>query len=174
MIDKIIKLQGVGLLHDPLPHGAVSLSRTVTVYSDNGRGKSTLAAVLRAAAAGETKELSARTTLGGTKDVAIELLVDGSVCACDGTTWTRSADSVLVFDTVFVERNVHAASIVGAEQRRGLLDFALGDEDVVLTRSIEAVAKRASGLDAPIRALKKLIHAQAGILSVDEFVALPL
>lgn len=174
MIEKIIKLQGVGLLHDPLPSGAVALLKTVAVYSDNGRGKSTLAAVLRAAAAGELEELSARTTLGGTKEAACELLIDGSVCEYDGTAWTKSTDSLLVFDAAFIERNVHAASSVGAEQRRGLLDFALGDEDVVLTRAIDARAKQASGLDAPIRALRKQIQAQAGTLSVDEFIALPL
>ena len=148
MIEKIIKLQGVGLLHDPLPSGAVVLSKTVAVYSDNGRGKSTLAAVLRAAASGEIEELSARTTLGGTKEAACELLIDGSVLKYDGTSWTESTDAVLVFDAAFIERNVYAASSVGAEQRRGLLDFALGDEDVALTRAIEARAKQASGLDA--------------------------
>lgn len=174
MIEKIIKLQGVGLLHDPLPSGAVVLSKTVAVYSDNGRGKSTLAAVLRAAASGEIEELSARTTLGGTKEAACELLIDGSVLKYDGTSWTESTDAVLVFDAAFIERNVYAASSVGAEQRRGLLDFALGDEDVALTRAIEARAKQASGLDAPIRALKKQIQAQAGTLTVDEFIALPL
>lgn len=173
MIEKIIKLQGIGLLHDALPGGAVVLSKTVAVYSDNGRGKSTLAAVLRAAASGGIEELSARTTLGGTKEAACELLIDGSVLKYDGTSWTQSTDAMLVFDAAFIERNVHAASSVGAEQRKGLLDFALGDEDVALTRAIEARAKQASGLDAPIRALKKQIQAQAGTLSVDEFIALP-
>ncbi|MGO8684479.1 MAG: hypothetical protein ACLQUT_07885 [Thermoleophilia bacterium] len=174
MIDKIIRLQGVGLLHDPLPRGAVALSKTVAVYSDNGRGKSTLAAVLRSVASGEMEELSARTTLGGTKEAACELLIDGSVCEYDGMAWTKSTDSLLVFDAAFIERNVHVASFVGAEQRRGLLDFALGDEDVALTRAIDARAKQASGLDAPIRSLKKQIQAQAGMLSVDEFIALTL
>src|SRR5665648_300189 len=115
VIEKIIKLQGIGLLHDPLPSGAVVLSETVAVYSDNGRGKSTLAAVLRAAASGEIEELSARTTLGGTKEAACELLIDGSVLKYDGTSWTESTDTVLVFDAAVIERKVHVASSAPTE-----------------------------------------------------------
>src|ERR1035438_7655623 len=48
MIRKILKLQNVGLLQDATQNGAVDLARVTAIYADNGRGKSTLAAVLRA------------------------------------------------------------------------------------------------------------------------------
>ena len=41
MIEEIIKIRGIGLLHDSLPNGPQVLSKAVAIYSDSGRGKST-------------------------------------------------------------------------------------------------------------------------------------
>ena len=41
MIEEIIKLKGIGMLHDSLPNGPLALSQAVAIYAENGRGKST-------------------------------------------------------------------------------------------------------------------------------------
>lgn len=45
MISRILKLQNVGLRQDATQSGSVTLGQVTAIYADNGRGKSTLAAV---------------------------------------------------------------------------------------------------------------------------------
>lgn len=64
MLDRIELVQGVGLLHDAngKPHAC---HKATLVYADNGRGKSTLATVLRSAATGDPTLIAHRKTVDG-------------------------------------------------------------------------------------------------------------
>ncbi len=72
MISKILKLQNVGLLQDATQSGAVALEQVTAIYADNGRGKSTLAAVLRACQLGDAGRLNARRTIDATNAPAVK------------------------------------------------------------------------------------------------------
>ena len=60
VIRKILKLQNVGLLQDACAGGGVELAKVTAIYAENGRGKSTFAAVMRACQFGDGGRLSAR------------------------------------------------------------------------------------------------------------------
>jgi len=55
MIEKIVKLRGIGLLHDSLPSGAIQLKPVTIIYGENGRGKSTFSTVCYSLATGESQ-----------------------------------------------------------------------------------------------------------------------
>ncbi len=57
MIEKIVKLRGIGLLHEPLPSGAIQLKPLTLIYAENGRGKSTFATICHSLACGEVHEM---------------------------------------------------------------------------------------------------------------------
>jgi hypothetical protein len=65
MLERIELIQGIGLLHDAngKPHRC---HKATMVYADNGRGKSTLASVLRAASTGDATRMNACKTVDGT------------------------------------------------------------------------------------------------------------
>jgi wobble nucleotide-excising tRNase len=139
MIRKILKLQNVGLLQDATQNGAVELAQVTAVYSDNGRGKSTLAAVLRACQLGDAGRLHARKTIDATSAPAVKLLLPtGNHIEFTTNSWTAALPDIVIFDSEFVEQNVYSGFEVRADQRQSLLEFALGNR----TRSPDRLRAR--------------------------------
>jgi len=141
MILKILELQNVGLLHNATPNGAVDFARVTAIYAENGRGKSTLATVMRACSLRDAGRLHARRTIDSQDVPEISLLVQ------DGTqsvpiefkngVWSGTSPAMIVFDSEFVEQNVYSGLEVRADQRQSLLEFALGDQVVLLKQKVD-------------------------------------
>lgn len=129
MLEKIIRVDGVGIFHNGSP-AARDLAKLTLIYADNARGKSTLSAILRAAAAGDAAALTSRPTIGGTRPAAVHLrFKDGTASRnikFENGSWDSKAPHLHVFDNAFVENNVYAASEVSTGHHEALLDFALG------------------------------------------------
>lgn len=64
MLERISEIQGIGLLHNAnaKPHVC---RRATLIYGDNGRGKSTLATILRSLSTGDGSLINHRITLDG-------------------------------------------------------------------------------------------------------------
>jgi len=138
MISKVLKLQNVGLLQDATQGGAVTLAQVTAIYADNGRGKSTLAAVLRACQLGDAGRLNARKTIDSANAPEVKLLLPtGSHVEFTTNAWTTTLPDIVVFDSEFVEQNVYSGFEVRADQRQSLLEFALGDQTVQLKKQID-------------------------------------
>lgn len=139
MLKKITKLQGLGLFANGTPTPA-DFDRTTLLYAENGRGKSTLAMLLRACARGDATAVLAKKTLNSATASEAALLFEFSgknvpVTFSNGA-WSVSVPQILVFDAEFVEQNVYSGQEVRPEQRQALLEFALGDQAVALQRQI--------------------------------------
>ena len=142
MISKILKLQNVGLLQDATESGAVALGQVTAIYADNGRGKSTLAAVLRACQLGDAGRLNARKTIDATSAPEVKfLLPTGSYVEFTTNAWSATLPDIVVFDSEFVEQNVYSGFEVRADQRQSLLEFALGNQTVQLKQQIDQLAQ---------------------------------
>src|ERR1051326_4699608 len=119
MIRKILKLQNVGLLQDATQGRAVDLAKVCGIYADNGRGKSTLAAALRASGLSDVARLNARKTIDAANPPEIDFLLNtGSHVEFKNNAWIGSSPRILVFDSEFVEQNVYSGFEVRAEQRQ--------------------------------------------------------
>lgn len=176
MLEKIIKLENVGLLAKPLTK-AIELKQTTLVYADNGRGKSTLCAVLRACSTADAQAMLARTTIGGSGQPAVQLRFNlptgGTTVSFDKGAWNAAVPNILVFDQTFIERNVYAGGTVGAEHHQGLLDFALGAASVEKKKQVnDASAAQIAATKARTAAEAKL-QGYRGAMLVKEFLALP-
>ncbi|WP_144157947.1 AAA family ATPase [Paraburkholderia sp. BCC1885] len=133
MLEKIIRIDNVGVFKTGVP-SAVSLKKVTVIYADNGRGKSTLSALLRACGAADAQAIQKRKTIGATGDQAVKLLVrtsvGGSTVSFNGNTWSSAVANVHVFNQEFVERNVYAGTDVTPDQRASMLELALGADSV--------------------------------------------
>lgn len=140
MLEKIIRVDGVGIFHNGTP-AARDLAKLTLIYADNARGKSTLSAILRAAASGDTVALTSRATIGGTRPATVHLLFQepagGRTVKFENGAWDGTAPNVHVFDNAFVENNVYAAGEVSTGHHEALLDFALGSAAVEKRSEVE-------------------------------------
>lgn len=147
MLKKITKLQSIGLFHNGTPE-PVNFDRVTLLYGENGRGKSTLATVLRACGLGDAAKLQAKKTLDTTTPQEVALLFEfggkNTPITFSNGAWSASVRQIVVFDAEFVEQNVYSGQEVRSEQRQALLEFALGDQAVNLQKQIGDLTKKIS------------------------------
>ncbi|WP_163004387.1 AAA family ATPase [Pseudomonas viridiflava] len=165
MLERIEWIRGIGLLHD-VDGKAFKLSRTQLIYADNGRGKSTLASVLRSVADGDASVLLDRKTIDGSiaPDVSLVFGSGHKVILTKGK-WSESRPELLVFDAEFIEKNVHSGGIVSPGQRKNLLQFALGASAVRARAEEEQATKKSLEVNAELaRATAQLAGYHQGML----------
>lgn len=132
MLTRINHIRGTGLFESA--PASPAFTRATLVFGENGRGKSTLAALLRSAIGGESDSIAARRTLGSetAQSASFEVQAEGATATFtlrDGI-WSGPWRDLVVFDAQFVARNVYAGQGVSPDQRASLLNFALGETAV--------------------------------------------
>lgn len=172
MLDRIEIVQGVGLLHDAngKPHPC---HKATLVYADNGRGKSTLATVLRSAATGDPTLIAHRKTVDGVLPPKVILqFSNGHKVNFTANAWSESRPEVLVFDADFVERNVHSGGAVNTGHRKNLLEFALGEAAVAARTAVEQATADAKVATDKLQSLTGQLSGHHPGLTLPQFEAL--
>ena len=173
MIKKLLKLQNLGLLRDACVGGAVDLGRVSAIYADNGRGKSTLASVIRACQMRDAGRMNARKTLDSTDAPLVDLLLStGAHVEFKGNAWTGTPHAIAVFDSEFVEQNVYSGFEIRPDQRQALLEFALGDATVGLKKQVEKLSQSIKYQTAIRGTAEKTLGALALPYAIKDFVVL--
>lgn len=137
MLERIADIQGIGLLYQANGKSHTCQKATL-IYADNGRGKSTLARVLRSVSTGDTSLIANCKTVDGTLPPKVVLQFgSGHKISFDNGAWSEQRPDVLVFDADFIERNVHSGGTVNTGHRKNLLEFALGESAVAARTEVE-------------------------------------
>jgi wobble nucleotide-excising tRNase len=176
VLERILKLEGVGLFANPLAK-AVEFKQSTLIYADNGRGKSTLSAVLRACAAADGQAMAARATIGATGATRAQLRFTlpkgGATITFDAGAWDAAMPNLLVFDQAFIERNVFAGGEVHADHHQSLLDFALGTAAVAKKKEVDDASEAMTVATKARSAAEGKLQGYRGTMSVAAFLALP-
>ncbi|MGP9572363.1 AAA family ATPase [Halomonas sp. AOP5-CZ2-32] len=137
MLERICRVKGVGLLHDT-DGRQHTFKKATLVYADNGVGKSTLASIFRSCASNNPDLILRRKTIDGNYQPEVLLqFSNGQQSAFANVSWSNSHPELLVFDADFVEQNVYAGGQVTTDQRKNLLQFALGSSAVNAQREYD-------------------------------------
>jgi len=175
MIEKLIKLNNVGLFKQGLPGAPLEFSPVTLIYGENGRGKSTLASVMRACSTGEPGSLIARRTLDSNEEPEVSILVPSKSghlqVEYKGGRWNYHISWIAVFDSEFVDKNVYSGLEVRPDQRQNLLEFALGDQAVELKKQVDQITMEMEGATKRRTEAEKTLSAYSIPLSVADFVA---
>jgi wobble nucleotide-excising tRNase len=177
MITKIQLLRNIGQFDSVSAGTAIPFERLVLIYAENGRGKTTLAAVLRSLSTGDPIPLSERQRLSAKNGphVIIDCTGGPPLAIFDKGAWNRTLDNVAIFDDTFVDENIYSGLSVAPEHRQHLHELVLGAQGVTLHRNVETLAAKIETHNAELRTREAAISAaDRGLLSVDEFCALPV
>jgi len=176
MISRIQLLRNIGQFDSVSTGATISLGRLTLVYSENGRGKTTLAAVLRSLASGDPIPITERRRLAAAHPPYVVLDCDGGppdAMFQDGV-WNRTLPHLALFDDVFVDANIHSGLAVDARHRQNLHELVLGAQGVALSRQMQQLVSRIEDHNRALREKAGAIAETVGQgFSVDDFCALP-
>lgn len=172
MLERIEEIQGIGLLHAANGKPCTCQKATL-IYADNGRGKSTLAAVLRSLSTNNPSLITDRKTVDGTSAEKVVLQFDsGHKVTFTGNVWSERRPEVLVFDADFIERNVHSGGQVNTGHRKNLLEFALGEPAVAARAAVDKATSEAKAASDNVRSLTEQLSGHHAGLPLAKFESL--
>lgn len=175
MIRHIRLLRNIGQFDSVDAGSTIALSRLVLIYAENGRGKTTLGAVLRSLATGDPIPIIERRRLAAAHSPHVVLDCEGgpSEAVFLNGEWNRTLPRVMLFDDIFVDENVHSGLVIHADHRQKLHELVLGAQGVALSRRIRELV---GCIEVHNRVLREkaggIPEADRGGLSVDDFCAL--
>lgn len=169
MLERIQRVKGIGLLHDA-DGRQHTFKKATLVYADNGVGKSTLASIFRSCASNNPDLILRRKTIDGNYQPEVLLqFSNGQQSAFANVSWSNSHPELLVFDADFVEQNVYAGGQVTTDQRKNLLQFALGTSAVNAQREYDQTDNDALAASQLVRDLTNQLSGFHQGVSLQQF-----
>jgi wobble nucleotide-excising tRNase len=175
MINRLQLLRNIGSF-DSVDNGAnIPLARLTLIYAENGRGKTTLAAILRSLATGNAIPIAERRRLAALHPPHAVLDCAGGPPAAmfQNGGWNRTLPNMVVFDDVFVDENIYSGLVVGPEHRQRLHELILGARAVALNQQLQQAVAQIEEHNRELRSRAAAIGAVPGGMTVDDFCALP-
>lgn len=174
MLDRIRLIRNIGQF-DSVSDGAnLPLSKLALIYAENGRGKTTLSAILRSLGNGDPAPISERKRLGASQGPQVVIqLGTGATINFQGNSWTQAFSNLAVFDDVFVDQNVYSGLSVETAHRQRLHEFILGSQGVAFGKAFQAAVDRVEEHNKELRQKADAIPVSArGNMEVEAFCAL--
>ena len=173
MLRKIVSIQNVGRFEKYCASGDVELKRYNLIFAENGRGKTTVCALLRSLQSGDGAHVIGRTTLGQTDAPEVQILTREGMATFRQGAWTATIPDIAIFDSTFVSQNVHSGDVVDVEHRRSLYRVIVGKQGVDLARQIVTLDGKSRAKAAEMSEKAAALKALAPVgMTVEAFVAL--
>lgn len=174
MIHRLQLFRNVGQF-DTVAAANLPLSRLTLIYAENGRGKTTLAAILRSLGTGDPLPIAERRRLVAQHPphIVVDCVGGPPAAMFQNNAWNRSLPDIVVFDDIFIDQNVYSGLSVDSDHRQRLHELILGAQGVNLNEALQGHVARIDEHNRALRAKGEAIPAAArGTLSVDDFCAL--
>jgi wobble nucleotide-excising tRNase len=172
MLRRIIKIEKIGLFCQTSTHRG-QLEKVTLVFGENGRGKSTLAALLRSCSSGDVSEMTSRVTIDSPGTPDAELLFEHGpkkvTTKLSASGWTVKNPDIVVFDSDFIEKNVYSGASVGPDHRQNLLEVALGSRAVSEKLAVEEATKQSTKHSQDIAAAERVLAARVEGMALAAF-----
>ena len=159
MLKKFVIIKNVSRFKNFSACGDIELKRHSLLFAENGRGKTTLCAVLRSLQSGVGAYVIGRTTLGSADAPEIRILSDGRTFSFGSGVWNSTLPDIAIFDATFVSENVFSGDLVGISHKRNLYRVIVGRDGVILAKEIESLDDASRVKAADIREKTALIQA---------------
>jgi|GEM_PF-346554 len=158
MLKKFIEIKNVGTFRNSRASGDVELRKLNLVHADNGRGKTTLCAILRSLQSGDAQLLLERKTLDSEGSPHVEVRTDSDNITFDNGAWQSIYPQIEVFDTTFVAENVYSGDRIDHDHKRNLCRIVLGAKGVKLAGTFDRLDDELKTAAAEITQAEKVVQ----------------
>jgi len=173
MLQRIVSIKGVGRFRNCGAAGDVTFRRYTLLFAENGRGKTTICAILRSLFTNVPALVLGRATLGQPQPPEVHLqFAQGHITFRNGA-WSAAYPNIEVFDGTYVSDNVFAGDSVDTEHRRNLYKVIIGARGVALAARITEIDAEIGAKNREIRDNRAALQRfQAPAMTTDAFIAL--
>jgi wobble nucleotide-excising tRNase len=154
MLERIVQIKSVGRFRNYAANGDVTFRKLTLVYAENGRGKTTLCAILRSLQSGQTAFIAERKTLATTTPAFVHIRLNNANYQFVNTAWTETYPDIIIFDSAFVSDNVHSGAYVEHEHKKNLYRVIVGSDGVRLAKQIEELDTKIRDANTNLRIKK--------------------
>jgi len=173
MIEHINLIRNVGQFDSVNPSANLTTTPFTLIYAENGRGKTTLAAILRSLAIDDVRLVNERHRLGSQHPPHIVIDHSSEQFVFQNGVWTNTVPEIAIFDDAFVAANVCSGIYLETSHRQNLHELILGDQGVTLNAALQGHVARIEQHNTDLREKGDAIPAIArGPLTVNAFCAL--
>ena len=174
VVEHIQLLRNVGKFDSVNAGAQLPFSKLTLIYAENGRGKTTLAAILRSLSDGNPVHILERKRLTATRAPHVVVGVSGvAPFVFQNGTWTATLPNMAIFDDAFVAQNVCSGIDIEAGHRQNLHELILGAQGVSLNATLQGHVARNEEHNRELKTRGDAIPAAVrGTLTVDAFCAL--
>jgi len=155
MLEQVVQIKNVGCFRNYGAKGDVTFRKLTLIYAENGRGKTTLCAILRSLQSGQTELIAERKTLDVTEPPFVDVRLTGASMQFTNGTWTVTYPDFVIFDPVFINDNVYSGDYVEHEHKKNLYRVIVGARGVELTKQIEDLDRQIRDANADLRTKKE-------------------
>ncbi len=138
-IEKFVRIKNIGqFVNCVQKEKDSSLKKYNLIFGENGRGKTTLCAVLRSLQDGNHEHITERITIPSNSKVPeVVINFDAENIVFENQSWTKKIPEIVIFDSTFIARNIYSGESVTGGHRTNLLQVIVGETGVSLMRDIE-------------------------------------
>jgi wobble nucleotide-excising tRNase len=174
MLNRIISIKNVGRFKSCSAVGDVTFRRFTLIFAENGRGKTTLCAILRSLFTNSPAYIIGRKTLGNPERPEIQLLTDAGTIVFRNGVWNAAFPDIAVYDGTYVSENVFAGDVVDTGHRRNLYRVIIGAQGVTLASHLNDLDDLIRDKTTDIRNNRTSLerYLPPG-MTVENFIALP-
>lgn len=175
MINRFSLLRNVGQFDSVTVPATAQYQKLTVVYAENGRGKTTLTAILRSFSTGDPLPIRERRRLGALHPphVILHCTTVQQPAIFQNDTWSRTRPNIAVFDDSFINNNIYSGLSVDPEHRQNLHEIIIGAQGVTLNQQLQELVAQVEEHNRTLRIRARDIPAEVlGGLSVDDFCAL--
>ncbi len=172
-VDRIQLLRNVGQFDNVATGTQLPFGKLTLIYAENGRGKTTLATILRSLSSGDADLVSERQRLSATSATYHRGPAGHGTSHVSKRCRSQPLPHIAVFDDAFVAQNVCSGIEIETAHRQNLHELILGGQGVQLNAT---VLQHIAAIEQHNRTLKErtdaIPAAMRGALTADAFCAL--
>jgi wobble nucleotide-excising tRNase len=173
MLKKFIAIRNVGKFRNCAASGDVEFRKLTLIYAENGRGKTTLSAVLRSLESGDPLFIAERRTVDGSGNPQVDVLTSGGRLTFASNSWTAKYENLAVFDSTYVAENVYSGDFVEHDHKKRLYHVSIGKKGVELAKKVADLDNNSRELAGKLKESAKTLSGNVPDgMTLEQFLAL--
>lgn len=172
MLEKFVSIQNVGRFCDCKFKGNISLNKLTLLHGENGRGKTTLCAILRSLQTNQPRFILERKTLGNINQPNIHIRLDEQNFLFANGSWSNGYPNIALFDAIFINENVYAGDYIEADHRKNLYRVIVGDIGVGIARNIDLLDEKIRNINTVLKDKRETIQSLIPVnITFDDYIS---